>query len=82
MNKLDFDKLDIKTKGQLVLLEEGRFISLRKYYNQSLVLYDMGDFFAEVWYEPESNKINKIESIEPSDKKIDLYIISETNSNS
>jgi hypothetical protein len=81
MQKLSFDKLDINAKGKLVLMDQGKFLSSRKYYNQTLVLYDMGDFFAEVWYEPESNKIHKIDSIEPGDKKIDRYIDSETKPN-
>ena len=78
MKKLSFDKLDMKTKGNFVLVEEGKFIASREYYNQRLVLYDMGEFFAEVWYGPQGNKIHKIESMSLGDKKVNLYIHSNT----
>lgn len=74
MNKLEFDKLDITTKGKLVLVEEGKFIASREYYNQRIVLYDMGEFFAEVCYNPEGNQIHKIESLAQDDKNVNLYI--------
>lgn len=74
MNKQQFDRLNFNERGKHVLLKVGRFIASRTYYNQKLVLYDMGKFFAEVWYEPNENKITDIVSLSPSDKKIDLYI--------
>jgi hypothetical protein len=74
MNKLEFNKLYLKDKAKLVLIEKGKFIASRDYYNQRLVLYDMVEFFAEVWYEPEGNKINNIISIELDDKRINGYI--------
>lgn len=79
MSKPKFDTLTFQEKAQLVFFESGKFISSRDYYNQKLVLYDLGEFFADVWYESESNQIFKIEAIEPGDKRIDRYIESETN---
>lgn len=60
-------------KGEKVFLE-GTFIASREYYAQRLVLYDLGEFFAEVWYLPNANKIHRIESLNQKDKRIDLYI--------
>ena len=74
MKKTEFDKQNLKDKGNFVLLDQGKFIASRDYYNHRLVLYDLGEFFAEIWYEPQNNKIQKIESVEIGDKKIDRYI--------
>ena len=76
MTQSEFNKLSHKEKGHLVFTE-GKFIASRQYYAQRLVLYDMEEFFAEVWYEPDKNKIHRIESLSPEDKRIDLYINSE-----
>jgi len=72
----DFKNLSLQEKGKKALLE-GKFIASREYYNQRLVLYDMEDFFAEVWYEPNKNKIHRIDSLSLNDKRIDMYINSE-----
>lgn len=69
----DFNKIDLKSKGEKTFLE-GKFISSRDYYNQRLVLYSLDDFFVEVWYEPGSNSIGKIEGLSGDDKRIDRYI--------
>ena len=74
---IEFNELNLKAKGEKTFLE-GKFISSRSYYNQRLVLYSLYDFFVEVWYEPGSNKIHKIEGLNPDDKRIDRYIESET----
>lgn len=74
MIKSDFDKLSNKEKGEIVFLKGGKFIGHRSYYNQKLVLYDLGEFFAEVWYDPETNQISKITSLLPDSKEIERYI--------
>jgi hypothetical protein len=76
MTLQDFNKLDLKAKGEKTFLE-GKFIAAREYYNQKLVLYDIGEFFGEVWYEPGTNKIHKIEGLTGEDKRIDRYIESQ-----
>jgi hypothetical protein len=48
MTLTNFEKSSLKEKGKVVLLEQGIFIHL-------LVLYNMGGFFAEVWYESNEN---------------------------
>lgn len=46
---------------------------MREYYNYSINLYSLYDFFVEVCYSPQENKIEKIEVLE-SEKTLDLYI--------
>jgi hypothetical protein len=69
-----FDELTLKEKGEYIFLKGGRFVAQRTYYSQKLVLYDMGSFFAEVWYEPGINKISKITTLNQDSKEIDHYI--------
>lgn len=73
MDLKDFNQLDFKSKGEKTFLE-GKFISSREYYNQRLVLYSLDDFFVEAWYEPDCNKIHRIEGLHGGDKRIDRYI--------
>ncbi len=76
MDITEFSSCSLKEKGRKVFLE-GRFIASREYYNQRLLLYDLGNFFAEVWYLPDEIKINRIDAISQDDKKINLYTKSE-----
>jgi len=46
---------------------------MREYYNHTINLYSLFDFFVEVWYSPGNNKIEKIEVLK-SEKTLDLYI--------
>lgn len=69
-----FNKLDIDSQGTIAFGDGARFISFRKYYNHKLSLYSYKDFFIEVWYFPEENRIVKIEAIPEDDKRIDRYI--------
>ena len=69
----NFKHLDINKKADLVF-NQGVFIAAREYYNQRLVLYSIGNFFAEVYYDPKENTIHKIEGIKEDDKRIDRYI--------
>jgi len=75
MDITEFSTYSLKEKGKKVFLE-GKFIASREYYNQRLLLYDLGSFFAEVWYLPDEIKIHRIDAISQNDKKIDLYISS------
>jgi hypothetical protein len=73
MNLQDFNKLDLKQNGEKTFMD-GKFISSRDYYNQRLVLYSLYYFLVEVWYEPGSNTIGRIEGLSGDDKRIDRYI--------
>ncbi len=72
ISKTKFNKLSLNAKGEWVF-QEGKYIGLREYYNYSINLYSLYDFFVEVWYSPTDNKIEKIEVLE-SEKTLDLYI--------
>ncbi|MFD3002841.1 hypothetical protein ACFS7Z_20905 [Pontibacter toksunensis] len=58
--------------------EYGRFLCIRYKGGCSIVLYHMGDFFAEVWYSPTQNRIRLVRgfssraNLEPYLKMIDL----------
>jgi len=69
-----FNNLDFTEKGLIVFGEGASFVGFRYYYNQKLVLYDCGSFFAEVYYSPEGNEITKIDGFAEDDKRLDLYI--------
>lgn len=72
ISKTKFQKLSLNAKGEWVF-QEGQYIGMREYYNYSINLYTLYDFFVEVWYSPDENKIEKIEVLE-SEKTLDLYI--------
>lgn len=72
ITKSKFRTLDLDQKGEYVF-QKGDYIGVSGYYNYRINLYSLYDFFVEVWYEPEENKIEKIELLE-SDKNLDLYI--------
>ncbi len=72
ISKTKFNKLSIYLKGEYVF-REGKYIGMGKYYNHSINLYSLNDFFVEVWYSPGENKIEKIELLK-DEKTLDLYI--------
>jgi len=74
ISKDDFNKLSLDDKGTLVF-SEGKFLATRFYYNQTLCLYDLGNFFVEVFYNSNINIIANIQIMK--DKTLDIYIDSE-----
>ena len=67
----NFKSLNINQKGEFTF--KTNMIAKRSYSNQTLCLYDLGDFFVEVWYENKSNSIRDITVVEDL-KIIDRYI--------
>ncbi len=55
------------------MFQEGQYLGIREYYNYSINLYSLYDYFVEVWYSPTENKIEKIELLK-DEKTLDLYI--------
>ena len=51
MDIYDFNQRDMEERAQLVW-ENGIPLAVRTEYNQTIALYHMGNFFAEVWYKP------------------------------
>lgn len=62
MDQSAFEKATLKEKVYIVL-EQGREISSRQFLYYNIKLYMLGDFFAEIWYIPSSNKIDKVETL-------------------
>ncbi|MEE4177997.1 MAG: hypothetical protein V2I46_10840 [Bacteroides sp.] len=62
MDQSAFDKASLKEKVY-ILLEQGREISSRQFLYYNIKLYILHEFFAEIWYVPSSNKIDKVETL-------------------
>lgn len=62
MDQSAFEKASLKEKVYIVL-EHGREISSRIFLYYNIKLYVLHDFFAEIWYIPLSNKIDKVETL-------------------
>lgn len=71
MHKKEFQQFDLKKKVHL-LLEQGKQVSSRQFLYYTIKLYTVSDFFAEIWYIPFSNKIDKVELLE-IDELLHLY---------
>jgi len=71
MKVREFDKYPLKEKVYLVF-EHGNEIAVRKFLYFDIKLYTLFDFFAEVWYVPNNNKIEKVETL-TTDEILSLY---------
>ncbi len=71
MKVREFDKYPLKEKVYLVF-EHGNEIAVRKFLYFDIKLYTLFDFFAEVWYVPTNNKIEKVETL-TTDEILSLY---------
>lgn len=71
MDKNKFEKLALKEKVYLVL-EQGKAVSTRQLLFYQITLYGFSDYFAEIWYIPATNKIDKIELL-TIDEALHLY---------
>jgi hypothetical protein len=61
MNLEQFSRLDFEDKANAVFGREDCFLSFRLEGAYTMLLYDMGDFFAEVWYHGKKNEVDRIE---------------------
>jgi len=66
--------LEMKVLVDLTIGLDASFIAYRNYYNHKVTLYGFEEFFIEVFYFPEENRITSIEGMELDSPKIDLYI--------
>lgn len=62
MNSSDFAVMPLKEKVYLVF-EHGNEVASRQFLYFNIKLYTLFGFFAEVWYIPNSNKIEKVEVV-------------------
>jgi len=72
MKKDEFSGLTVADQG-MILLNEGRHITVLKRGGQLLNLYSVDNFFVEVYYSLFSENIDKIEIVTDY-SKIDKYI--------
>jgi len=62
MERSAFEKAPLKEKVYITL-EQGKVVSNRQFLYYTIKLYSLSDYFAEVWYVPSSNKIDKVETL-------------------
>ncbi len=61
MTLLEFQQI-LKDDQAHFIWQNGIFLLTRRYQKHSIMLYDMGLFFAEIWYHLEADKIVIIRS--------------------
>lgn len=71
MQPYEFTKSSLKERIYLVF-EHGNEIATRQFLYFNIKLYTLFGFFAEVWYIPHSNKIEKAELLS-TDEILHLY---------
>ncbi|MFO7977871.1 MAG: hypothetical protein R6U64_04365 [Bacteroidales bacterium] len=71
MTKSEFHQLPVKEKVYLIF-EYGQEITSRQFLYFNIKLYHVYNFFAEVWYIPSGNKIEKVEPLN-LDEVLHLY---------
>jgi len=71
MDDKKFSKLPLKEKIYLIF-EHGNEIATRQFLYFNIKLYTLFGFFAEVWYVPSGNKIEKVEILS-TDEILSLY---------
>jgi hypothetical protein len=71
MNASEFANCPLKEKVYLVF-EHGNEVAVRQFLYFNIKLYTLFGFFAEVWYVPNNNKIDKVEVLS-TDEILNLY---------
>lgn len=67
-----FNSMSLNEKINL-LYREGTFIVAIRYYRYKINLYLLGNFYVEVFYNHKLDKIEKIELLKTSSKRIKFY---------
>ncbi len=63
MKKNDFERAPLKEKVYRVF-ESGKPLADRRFLYFHIRLYALHDFYAEIWYIPSTNKIDRIHTLE------------------
>ncbi|MFN3555381.1 MAG: hypothetical protein ACK4VN_05415 [Bacteroidales bacterium] len=71
MDAVTFDQCPLKEKIYLVF-EHGNEVATRSFLYFNIKLYTLFGFFAEVWYVPNNNKVEKVETLS-TDEILALY---------
>ncbi|RDV11866.1 hypothetical protein DXT99_23465 [Pontibacter diazotrophicus] len=59
MNIYQFNYYALDQRAEMVW-QYGSYLAVRHDGGHSVVLYHMGEFFAEVWYSPEDNQVKTV----------------------
>ncbi len=62
MKKSDFERAPLKEKVYRIF-ESGKPVTDRRFLYFQIRLYTLNDFFAEIWYIPSTNKIDRIHTL-------------------
>lgn len=71
MKPAEFDNLTIDEKARVVL-SKGAYVSKSEFFQLEISLYRVDDVFVELWYEPISGRIFKIDYLK--NKKVNPYL--------
>ena len=71
MNNADFQRAPLKEKVFRVF-ESGKPLTDRRFLFFHIKLYAIYDFFAELWYIPSTNKIDRVETLN-TDEVLKIY---------
>ncbi len=63
MKKNDFERAPLKEKVYRIF-ESGKPLADRRFLYFQIRLYALHDFYAEIWYIPSTNKIDRIHTLE------------------
>lgn len=78
MKPAEFDSLTIDEKAK-VILNRGVYVSKSEFFQLEISLYRIDDEFVELWYEPVTGKIFKIDYL--NNKPVNPYLKHLTSSN-
>lgn len=73
MHQSDFERLSLHHK-LAEIFENGEEINLRHFEGFAIKLFQLSDFFCEIWYSSEANKIYDIQIVD-TNKIVALYPI-------
>lgn len=71
MKPIDFDKLSLDEKARLIL-SKGVYVSKSEYFQLEISLYRIDNDFVELWYEPITGKVMRIDYLK--DKEVNPYL--------
>ncbi len=71
MKKSDFERAPLKEKVYRIF-ESGNHITDRRFLHFQIRLFALQDFYAEIWYVPSTNKIDRVHTL-TLDEVLQIY---------
>lgn len=72
ISQVEFENMIMKERAEL-LWEDGIFLIQKKYYNHTINLYQLYNFYVEAWYQNDNNELIDI-SVMWSLDRLNLYL--------